>query len=143
MTTDPLNEDLSAMDTSFPLVVPAIYDLKVEKSDIVPTKKGGEQWKLEIKNLNTATSTDGAVLAPLSVTIFDQTGFGEKSAKFVAMRVQALHLTGVTLRTIKDWYKQAEGKTFRAKVGIDAGGTDPNTGKTYGPKNTIEAWLKN
>lgn len=145
----PLDIDLASVDTSMPLLVETIYDLRIDTAEIKKTNDGkGEIVNLVLVTTAPATSKVGEPLNP-GVKVFDRamtTPVGKATWAMVTQNLGAITQAaklppGVArLNNIPEWVPQLVGRTVRCKVGYEPEGS--KNGKSYKAKNTIAAYLK-
>jgi|SRR5882724_2400292 len=147
MTTDndPLNEDLTMLDTSFPLLAGDIYDLKVNKAELMTNDAG--TVKLELSTTQPAKSNKGEDLST-GTKVFtnvntNPTGKStlEMVKRSVASIIQASQLGTKTLNEFKGAVKTLEGKVLRARVIIEPEGTGKD-GVFRKARNGVAEWIK-
>jgi hypothetical protein len=147
LNQNPLDMDLSAVDTSMPLLAPDIYDLQCVKAEIVKTNDGvTNMLKVQLKTTQPAKSVKSDNIGA-GVVVFDQLLLaprGKATADMVVRNVagivQAAGLTGARLSNVDQWHKQLEGKVVRAKVDVVPEGS--RDGKSYPAKNSIGYYVK-
>lgn len=135
-TVDPMDTVVNDIDTSWPRLPTALYDMKIVKAVKEDTKaKDGERLTITLENTTSATSTIGEPIAVGGVKISHYIGVTEKPsrtengktieaytkekiAKNVAALGKAARLA-VTPRQLIDNPGQLEGVTVRCKVKIN------------------------
>lgn len=146
MTEIDLNVDLNNIDLSRPLLAPGRLRLNVADCTIAPTKKGGSQLKLTLKNDQDVPVEDGTTVAPGACTVFHNlllTPTGGMTSKMIVDSVAALvQSTGCNPGSkINDaWCASLKGRACMAQVGVEeeSSGTD---GKVYPRKNVIKYFI--
>lgn len=126
LSPDPLDTNVSDIDTSFPKIPANLYDLKIEKAEKVPNSKGtGDNLKIALKTTTNIEAVTGEQLAAGSVTLFNNISLAETPKytvesikKNVAALAKAAGLGSMTVRQILDDPQILVGKVVRAKVGI-------------------------
>lgn len=138
---DPMDVNVSDIDTSFPRLAANVYTLKVTSAELVDNKAGtGKNLKVQLETTENATSMQGETLSPgvkltnnLSITPTEK--YSQNSiAKAVASLMQSAGLEGTPKTLIND-PSQLVGKLVTAKVGIQKE-TDE-----YLESNTIKAFV--
>jgi hypothetical protein len=126
LSADPLDTDVSSIDTSFPRALPNIYEMTVDDAQTRPNKAGtGNNLVLKLKSLSEVPTTDGGTLPGGSFTLTHNVSLAPTEkytptniAKNLAGIAQAAGLSGITPRQIIDSPMLLVGKTVRVKVGI-------------------------
>lgn len=143
-----LDTDTSTINTDFPILAQDTYQLKVDKSEIKQTEKGGWCWNLELSTTERAKSKTGEDLAP-GVKVFHRTMLTptekmslELVGRNVASVTQAADMGNVKLGEIGSWHMQIMGKTLMAKVVIEPERTDKVTNKTYDERHSVKLFIK-
>lgn len=138
-----LDEDLSGVDTSMPLVKEGIYELKVDEIEKIPNKaEDGELLKFKFKTTSAMESVDGQPIAE-GYTLFHQISITptEKYTKDAIKRNVAAFVQaagGTHLMPLEQW----KGKIVQAKVKVQGERTNKETGESYPPRNEIKSFVK-
>jgi hypothetical protein len=143
-----LDMDLATVETSRPLIIAGLYDLTIKDAVIEPSGKTPPipLLKLTLTTTSSTQSDKGESVDP-GLELYHNCSLqpsGKATVKMIAQNVasivQAVGLTGVTLGTVADWHKQLCGRLVRCRVTIRAEQT--RDGKTYGPRNEIQDFIK-
>ena len=144
-TVSILDEDMSSVDTSIPLIKEGIYTLELTKvEEVDTTDKLGKNLKCKFTLIADAESTDGQIVNK-GFPVFHQTLITPKGGMTLDMvkRNLALILQPMGLKTLRDLLAcEGQGRTVLAKVGIERATKNKETGKEYPAKNVIKAFLK-
>lgn len=147
--TDPLNEDLSQVDPSFPIFAAGqLLEWRVTDS-VVKTPEDAakaKRWSVTVESTSDASAVDGSVLkAGTKVFLSAQLAPTGKSTveivkKGVAGLLQMLaggpeNCKGLTIAGCETWAGTMNGKTFRAKTKIRP--ESSKDGKTYPAQNEL------
>lgn len=147
----PLDVDLSSVDTSFPLLVDGIYDLRCDKAEIKDTADHkGRLAELQLVTVAPATGRKGEALEPGATRIFERimlapTGKATwdmvlRNMGSVVQAVQGGMPMRCTPQTADQWVPMLQGRTFRCRVGYEPAGT--KNGKSFNEKNVVTQWVK-
>lgn len=143
---NPLDCDLTQIDTSMPLLAPATLDLKIAKVELKKTKDGlTDMLNIEHKTVDMAKSVKDETLHP-GVTLFNTLCLQPRGALTAEMvRRSGAELAQAakvdpTFRFLQH-YKTLEGKVVRAKVEVAPEGVDKN-GKAFRAKNVVAYYVK-
>lgn len=148
--TDPLNEDLSNIPTTMPLVNPDNYQLKIEKAEVTKAKSGAAMLKLEHSTVGPAKAMGtGETLGP-GVRVFDQIMLeptGKATIDMVKRSVASLlqAVPGIPIKSIaalRNTPAVLNGKLIKAKVEYEAAGKSADGTKSYPAKNVIGMYIK-
>jgi len=138
-----IDDDLTTVDTSMPLLQPGLYDLKIVKAALGDTKDHtAKQLKLELATTQPAVSEKGEDLSP-GVRVFHRimtTPKGEITMEQIKRRLGALVQAagmprGTGYSNLDQWIKTLEGKLVACKVSINAGD------EQYDPSNEIKSFI--
>lgn len=142
-TFDILNEDLSGVDTTLPLIVEGIYDLAVFKLSKDPSKDGTKE------NLNIVLHTTETANTTTRDTV--QKGFPlfhvisltptEKYTVEQIKRKLAEFTQAVGVPSINPM-ESIVGRVVRTKVIVEPERTNKETGQTYDARNSVKMFLK-
>jgi hypothetical protein len=138
---DPMDLNVSDIDTSFPRIIANVYELEIETAECVDNKAGtGQNLKVGMKTTAPATSTTGETLPAgvkltSNISLTPTEKYSKQSiAKAVASLAQSASMTG-TPREILSNPMNLVGKLVTAKVGIQKE-TDE-----YPESNTVKAFV--
>lgn len=149
MSADPLNCDLTSLDTSRKILAPDRMNLQIKKAEIKSTAANdGRFISLELVTLDAKPDIAGATISPGHM-IFDQVMVNPTGAatwdmvlERMARLVQATRLNPpIDPKTPDLWLKQLEGKTVIAQIDYEPEGVGKN-GKRYDAKNVVGKYLK-
>ena len=124
VTTDPYDEDVSTVDTSFPVISANTYELVIESAEKVTNNAGtGENLKIQFKTTTPAIDTAGEQV-PAGFTIHHNISLTPTPKyaqanikKAIASLAQSAGLTGKVSDFVNDASKFVSA-TVTAKVGI-------------------------
>lgn len=138
-----LNDDLSNVSTSMPLLTEGLYDLTIKDVKIEKTKdQTGEMLAISLATTAPATAQGtGEPLAP-GFPIFDRimiTPTEKLSVESIKRRVAAF-TQAVGVRSVMP-LEQFAGKVVRAKIVVDPERTDKTTGRTYEARNAVKTYV--
>lgn len=147
---DPLNCDLTAIDTTLPILNPDRMQLKIESVEIKPTSDNtGRLLSIKLVTTDERRDMKGNTVAPghylFTQTMLNPTGKATQDMvnRNLAELVQAARLTGDIRPTNVDvWYKQLEGRIVPAQVDFEPEQVSSKNGKRYDAKNVISRFLK-
>lgn len=140
---DLLNEDLSGVDTSLPIIIEGMYDLEVFSIAKEPSKDGAkENINLVLHTTETASTTTRDVVQKgfpifhtISITPTEKYSV-EQIKRKLAELTQAVGVRSINpLEAIK-------GRIVRTKIVIEPERTDKATGRTYEPRNAVRLFMK-
>lgn len=121
---DPMDIDVSDVDTSFPRLAANVYTLEVSKSEVVDNKAGtGKNLKVQLKTVEPSISTEGEPLPAgtfitTNISLTPTERYSQASVnKAVTLLMQSAGLTG-KISIVRDNPAILEGKQVTAKVGI-------------------------
>lgn len=151
---DILTNDLSTMDTSFPLVNPGLYDLRVAAISVMDNP--ARTLKLELQTTEAAQSNKGdtAAAGTKVFTNVNTRPTGKSTLQIigrqVANLVQAAKLTAADLGggtgqqqldNVAQWAPLLSGKVLRARVIIEPAGTGRD-GVYRNARNSVVEYVK-
>lgn len=143
MTTnvDPMDMNVSDIDTSFPRLAANVYELEITSADKVDNKAGtGQNLKVSMKTTSEGISTQGeklpaGVLLTSNISMTPTEKYSQQSiAKALASLMKSAGLTG-SPRSLIDDPGQLIGKVVTAKVGVQKE-TDE-----YPESNSVKSFL--
>lgn len=146
---DPLNCDLTSIDTSRRILNPDRMNLKVDKAEISATNDNqGRYIKLTLVTTDSRKDMKNNEVEP-GLMLFDQIMLnptGKATWDMVNRRlgelVQAARMTGEIRPGNADvWFKQLEGRVLISQVDFEPEGVGKD-GKRYDAKNVIGRYLK-
>ena len=147
----PLDEDLSKVDTSFPLLADGIYQFKIDEAKVQPTKDGkGKFIHLKLSTTMPAISVKGENLVA-GINVFDNrnlvpTGKAtwDMIKRGVGEFIQAIEggVSGATLSGMEQLVPTLQGRTLKAKVGYAPERIDKATGRQFKANNEILLYIK-
>ena len=124
-----LNESVENIDTSFPVLVAGLKELKITKAEVLPTKENdGHRLTITFATVNPDKTVNGDDVAPgypltyhIGVTEKATKNGGQRTAKEikrdVALLVKGVGLTGTVASFIQD-PQQFIGRQVTAKVKV-------------------------
>ena len=144
---DPLDENLNNVDTSYPRIPFALYDMVIKDANVGPSKKEGRQ-RLEfgVATTEETTSVTGDLLAAgltirhrVGITPHGDDGDGkeytvEQIKKSLASITQAAGVS-CTARELIQNPTILNGKIVRVKIGIEKETTE------FAEKNVVKAFI--
>lgn len=132
-----LDEDLSQVDTSMPVLAEASAVLKIDDSSLVLNKdKTGQLWKLKMVTTAQMRSTTGEMLSEgfpvfAQVSLKPTEKYSEESIKkAVASWLQAAGVPRLN-------HEELKGKLVQCKIAARGERTDEKTGQVYPPSNEL------
>ena len=140
---DLLTEDLSGVDTSLPMIVEGIYDLKVFAIKQEPSKDGAkENIAIVLHTTEVANTTTRDTVQP-GFPVFHNISLTptEKYSVEQIKRKTAEFVQAAGVRSIKP-FENLLGKLVRTKVIVEPERTDPKTGKFYDARNSVKLFMK-
>jgi hypothetical protein len=138
MSEDLLDTDVSNIDTSYPRVVPKLYDLEIASAKRAPNNAGtSDNINLELKTTSDSTSTTGEPV-PAGFVIHHTLSLG-KTPKYdpnkpLARLAQSAKLTGISPKALAADVSVLVGKIVPANVGIQKATAE------YNERNTIRSF---
>lgn len=122
---DPMDIDVSDVDTSFPRLAANVYELEISKAEVVDNKAGtGKNLKVQLKTTAPATSTEGEPMVAgtfitTNISLTPTEKYSQDSInKAVTLLMKSAGLTG-KISAVRDNPSSLEGKRVTAKVGIN------------------------
>lgn len=144
-STSLLDEDLSSIDTSFPIVKEGIYDLELMTVEEVSTKdQQGSMVKIKFALTEDAQGVSGDVVNK-GYPIFHQIVVTPKGGLTMEMVKKSLAsvLQPMGMKSLRDLLTAGkQGKIVRVKLVVQPERKDKETGKTYPARNEIKTFLK-
>lgn len=146
---DPLNCNLTTIDTSRKILAADRMNLIVVETEIKATKDNtGRMISLKLKTADPKPSIKGETIEAghyiMDQVMLNPTGAAtwDMVTRRLGELVQASRITGEIRPSNADlWHKQLEGRTLIAQVDYEPASTAAN-GKTYEEKNVIAKYLK-
>ena len=146
METNPtpsiLDEDLSSVDTSMPVLREDIYLLEVTDAKEVPTNDGkGQMLTITLKTVEDGIATNGYAINK-GFPVFARTSITptEKYPKDRIRMEVAKICQAIGVKTIKP-FADLKGKLVKVKIKVRPERTDPTTQATYPESNEIKQWI--
>lgn len=149
-TGPPLDDsaDLMSYDTSFPLVDPGVYEMKITKAEVLDN--AAKTVKLTLSNIETVRSTKGETMEPGRATVFDQVNTivtGKSTPALInrgcAFIIQAVAVDGVnSVGALREYHKRLEGSTVLVKLETIPAGQNKSNGKSYDARTGVAKWFK-
>lgn len=145
---NPLDMDLSGLDTSMPLLAGGVaYELLIKKCELQDSKShpGDKLLYIELTNNTPAQSASGDTLVAQAATVFDRINlkaYGKATPAMVAQQVarfqQALGLSG----PLGPQIPSIAGRIIKAKIDVAPEGVNKANGKSFAAKNEVAFYYK-